>query len=202
MENQITERKTIYDVTTAEAQEILIKRNIPCKDTINLRRWRKAGKLSAEERADASNNNRITVYYNREELNKFNPNESVKKTPVLTTDELIQTETGLEITRDLSGMLSAIAGFAHVVQQTQSANEKILNLTEAAKESGLKKPVIKAAIEQGLIVARKGNAVRRVLKGKEYTSYNLMISKVSLLNYAYNFLRESEPIQLSKSATG
>lgn len=178
------ENKKIYNVRTAEALEITKKFGIGSEKT--LKRYREKGLLSAETRPDTENRMRETVFYCREELEALGePKKSSFDAALVTT----QTQS-----MQIPDILTA---FSSVIQQTQSTNEKVLNLAEAVRESGLKKAVIKDAVDSGLIIARKGKGQKKVLNGKEFTSYPLQISKVSLLQFTYNYLREPETIQFN-----
>lgn len=184
------ENKKIYNVRTAEALEITKDFGITSEKT--LKRYREKGLLSADTRPDTENKNRETVFYNREELEALGKPKTSSYHPALVATT--QTQSLQAQSMQMPDLLTA---FSSVIQQTQSVNEKVLTLAEAVRESGLKKSVIKDAIDNGLIIARKGKAQKKVLNGKEFTSYPLQISKVSLLQFTYNYLREPETIQFN-----
>lgn len=190
-----------YDVKNAEALQILQGRGFDITNAKTLSRYRNKKLLSAENRPDVHNKNKDTVYWCREELNTYGLKATSEKAMPETTIYTEEQNQSLVIPNQLSGVLSAIAGFTHVVQQTQSANEQLLNLTQAAKLSGLSKAIIKVAIEQGFIIARVKSKRTQKLKEVEHKVTIFHISKVSLLNYAYNYVRGQEPKQLSKAAT-
>jgi hypothetical protein len=195
-----------YDVKNADALQILQDRGFDIQNEKTLSRYRTKKLLSSETRPDPNNKNRDTTYWCREELNTYGLKPKTEKETPSAKVYAEEPNQSLVIPKELSGVLSAIAGFAHVLQQTQSANEKLLNLTEAAKSKGLSKAIIKAAIEQGFIVARIKSERMQKLKnaqGKEveHKVVNYLISDISLSEYVYKYVRGQEPKQLSKAAT-
>jgi hypothetical protein len=180
-----------YNVKTAEALQIVAEFGIKSEKT--LKRYRDKGLLSAETRPDESNNLRETVFYNREELEALVNKTSSSFTPVVVNNPL---QTNL----DSMNVVELLSALSNVLQQSNTINERVLNLSQAAKESGLKKHIIKQAIEAGQIVARKSKPVKRTLNGKEFVSVSYEISRVSLNQFTFNYLRAEEPKLLSKSA--
>lgn len=175
------ENEKIYNVRTSEALEITKKIGLTSEKT--LKRYRDKGLISSQTRPDETKKMRETVFYNREELEALKKEQSSIFQPKFVNQSLQTANV------QLPDLLNA---FSAVLQQQTSTSEKVLTLAEAVKESGIKKQVIKEAVDKGLIIARKGKGRKTVLNGKEFMSYPLQISKVSLLQFAYFYLREPE----------